>query len=220
MNALRDAWDSGDKATFQLMMDKMSQEEELPDLLNDGILGEKYGTNTDGLKAFSEDIQKKFAMNEQETLRMLSGVLSTASGKGQHVFRGRIATDLTSGAQRWNTEGSAALAQARKINGIGSTEFWRKDNTAAILTTNQTGIKTLTQAGIYKLAATQEKFLELLAKNDVNQSVLQALKENKAQLEAMVTAGVLDKATVDAISSAVSKKIVSATEIAKNRANL
>jgi hypothetical protein len=218
-NALRDAWDRRDKFRFKAIFEEMGNQEEADDVLGTDMLGQRFGTNGAGMRSFREAVGERFGVSDQESLQIVKPGFDAAAAKGQHMFRGAIVTDLVSNALRESTPLDADIAQARRIDGMEIEDFWKKDQTAGVVTINADGTTSLIEAMVSKLGTTQDKFLEMLSANRVHQKMLQALKDNIGQLQQAQQQNVLSQDTIDRIVSATAVGAASAEESIRRRAN-
>lgn len=221
-NALRDAYERKDKFQSRVLLKDMADKGELTDALTKSkSLGKNYSTDHAGISRFIEDFSRRFGMTMNETERSMSDVFNTASGKGETIFHGRIAQDVGTGAYRLNSEAKANISQAGKLDKMSVPELMRKNSVNAMFNvainpqTNQAE-RVLSDAGLFKIAAAQDKIMQELREGRIHPMILEALKKNEAKLREAVQKGLLNQDFMDRLSQTIVRKNVTAEAMAKS----
>jgi len=216
---LASAFQRKDKFAAKVMLHKIAKENELVDAMTSGAMGEKFDNDAAGVEKLAQLMQKRFGMTEQESLRTLNDAFQSAAGKGDTIFHGKFAQDARSGAMRVASDPDNSVVQSKKLDRMSIPELVRKDNVNAIfnikIDSQGNAQRELSDAGLYKLAASQEKIMDELKDGRVHPKILGALKDNEDKMREAVRKGLLSIEFVEKIASAVAKKSLTATELAK-----
>ena len=216
---LASAFQRKDKFAAKVMLQKIAKENELVDAMTSGAMGEKFDNDAAGVEKLAQLMQKRFGMTEQESLRTLNDAFQSAAGKGDTIFHGKFAQDARSGAMRVASDPDNSVVQSKKLDRMSIPELVRKDNVNAIfnikIDSQGNAQRELSDAGLYKLAASQEKIMDELKDGRVHPKILGALKDNEDKMREAVRKGLLSIEFVEKIASAVAKKSLTATELAK-----
>ncbi|TAL19023.1 hypothetical protein EPN90_04750 [Patescibacteria group bacterium] len=178
----------GNWERFRIMLSKIADEEEFSDLLQDDkIWGRKFGTNTAGLQQFAQELQRRFGLDQEESLRELSGVFGTLVGKGQTSYFGRLGQDRGTGRLRWNDEPAAARLQAGKLDKRNPKDVVGKDAVESIFEISAAGDYNLTDAGLAMISASERLIMEKLKKGEIKPKMLAALQQSATRIAAHVS---------------------------------